>query len=101
LNGFVNRIDLVDTSHGRHTVWQGADTTPKDNTVREFDVSFAATPYLVSGVEVYTQIAGWEEIDAVKLNGTSATPEPATLIIWSLLGALGGAVALWHRRKAV
>jgi hypothetical protein len=30
----------------------------------------------------------------------AAVPEPATIIIWSLLGGLGLAVAHWRRRKA-
>jgi hypothetical protein len=99
-NGFVYQIDLVDTSNVLHTIWTGTDTTPQDM-VAEFDVSFPATAYLVEGVKIYTQIDGWEEIDAVKLTGTPAVPEPTTLIIWSLLGTLGVTIGWWRRRKAV
>jgi hypothetical protein len=32
-------------------------------------LSFAETSYQVDGIKIYTQINGWEEIDAVKLVG--------------------------------
>jgi hypothetical protein len=38
----------------------------------------------------------------VQLKGVDhyGTPEPATIVIWSLLGAVGIATACWRRRKA-
>jgi len=34
-----------------------------------FNITFPITPYLVKGVVIHTQIAGYEEIDAVQLVG--------------------------------
>jgi hypothetical protein len=86
-NGFVYQVDLLDTNDVWHTaVWMGPDPTP-EGSVQEFDVAFPQTAYAVLGVRVNTQIAGWEEIDAVKLTGV-AVPEPATLALLAILAVL-------------
>jgi hypothetical protein len=66
--GFVTQIDLIDTSSGYHTIWTGTDNTGCPG---EFMLTFAKTSYKVSGMKIYTQQSGWEEIDAVKLLGDS------------------------------
>jgi len=64
--GFIYQVDLIDTSNAYHTIWTGTDTTGCPG---EFSLSFAETSYQVDGIRIYTQINGWEEIDAVKLVG--------------------------------
>ncbi len=37
--------------------------------------------------------------DLLQMSGSNI-PEPATLVIWSLLGALAAGIGWWRRRKA-
>lgn len=71
-NGFVFRIDLLDTADLWHTVWTGTDPSLPGSPVN-FLVSFPVTAYLVKGAKVYVDTnhntATWEEIDAVQLVG--------------------------------
>ncbi len=82
-SGSVVRIDLIEASDssypgiGRpggysrpHTIWTGADTTGCPGVLR---VTFPRTSYLANRVIIWTEIDGWEEIDAVQLIGV--TPE--------------------------
>ncbi len=73
-NGFVTRIDLLDTSDVFHTVFSGTDPTPA--AVADFTVSFAQTDYLVKGVKIFVNgsqsTTAFEEIDAVQLLGYGA-----------------------------
>jgi YD repeat-containing protein len=62
--GFITRVDFKDTNDTYTTVWTGTDTTP---CVNWFSLSFSPTALPVKAVKIYTQIAGWEEIDAVGL----------------------------------
>ncbi len=66
IGGFVTGLDLVEPNGTVHTL-----SIAIDNTVCPgyFELSFAQTPYLVAEIIVHTQIAGWEEIDAVELLG--------------------------------
>ncbi len=64
--GFVTRIDLRDTGGQLHTVWSGTDPTECGGELARF---WTPTTDLVDGVIVYTQVAEWEEIDAVELIG--------------------------------
>ncbi|MBN2473410.1 MAG: hypothetical protein JXB62_02285 [Pirellulales bacterium] len=66
----------------------------------EFDVDATSDPaYLLSNGNVALTFRLWNwRIDAVELSG-DIIPEPATIVIWSLLGALG-AVVCWRRRRA-
>jgi hypothetical protein len=74
-NGFVTRVDLIDTENSSHTVWTGTDSSLPTSSVN-FLLLFPKTPYIVKGVQVtintnhnpYT----WEEIDAVCLLGERA-----------------------------
>ncbi len=47
-----------------------------------------------------TPMALAEGIQILVASDVSAVPEPATLVIWSLLGALGVSIGWWRRRKA-
>jgi len=71
--GFVYRIDLKDTSDNYTTIWTGTDNTPCNDW---FSLTFPQTSYSVKAVKVYTQKAGWEEIDAIGLviNETPSIP---------------------------
>ncbi len=74
-NGFVTRIDLVDTLGGIHTIWEGDDPSLIGTPV-EFRIDWARTDYLVTAVTVYTDtdtnLNTWEEIDAIRLHGAPA-----------------------------
>lgn len=96
-NGFVYQVDVLDTSSVLHTVFAGTDPSLPGSPV-DFLVSWARTPYLVSGVKIYSNtdhdLSAWEEIDSVQLHGDDAVPgngppvpEPATLALVGL--ALG------------
>lgn len=63
-SGFIYQIDLIGVDGEYHTVWTGTDTTGCPGW---FEISFDETDYLVEGVKLYTQINGWEEVDAVAL----------------------------------
>jgi hypothetical protein len=61
-SGFIYRVDLKDTNDVYTTIWTGTDTT---SCAGWFWLSFPSTSYFVKAVRIYTQKAGWEEIDAV------------------------------------
>jgi hypothetical protein len=63
-SGFVTGIELIEPGGAEHALPATPDTTTCGSTLVR---SFAATPYLVSGVRVSTQLEGYEEIDAVQL----------------------------------
>jgi len=71
--GFVTRIDLRDTDGQVHTVWSGTDPTECGGELAWFGTP---TTYMVDGVIVYTQVAEWEEIDAVELVGVGDESAP-------------------------
>jgi hypothetical protein len=61
---FITRVDLKDTNDVYTTVWTGSDTTACPGW---FSISFSPTALPVKAIKIYTQKAGWEEIDAVGL----------------------------------
>lgn len=68
---FVHRVDLIDSDESSHTIWEGNDTTHCPGVFyREWPV----TDFEVIGLRVYTQAAGYEEIDAVGLVGYGSGP---------------------------
>jgi len=84
-SGFIYRIDLIDTEGRYHHAWSGKDYTPCPGW---FNISLN-TDYKVIGVKIYTQIQGWEEIDAVRLVGyvssltevkTTPTSTPSSIV---------------------
>lgn len=72
VTGSVKGIDLVEPNGAIHALTIPADTTPCPGL---FVVTFPQTTYVVVEVIVHTQIADWEEIDAVELVGV-AVPSP-------------------------
>ena len=64
--GSVVQVDLRDVSGTLHTVWTGSDKT---ECLDWFEVEIPRTPYLVSGVKLYTKKLKIEQIDAVELIG--------------------------------
>lgn len=104
-NGFVYRIDAIDTAGQLHKVWNGVDTSQPGSPVN-FAVSWAPTSYLVAGLKIYADtnhnMNAWEEIDAVQLAGTTApVPEPAPVMLMAGgLGLLGFARRRVGRRPA-
>ncbi|MDD5275755.1 MAG: hypothetical protein PHR16_06705 [Methylovulum sp.] len=70
-NGFVTRVDAIDTANVPHKVWSGTDTSAPGQ-INDFLVSWPSTPYLVKAVKITLNTAlqsSWEEIDSVKLHG--------------------------------
>ncbi|MEQ1828233.1 MAG: cadherin domain-containing protein [Pirellula sp.] len=73
-NGFVTRIDLIDTFDIVRTIWTGVDPS-NIGTAVDFFIPFTKTTYAVKGVKVLidtTKRTTWEEIDAIRLHGTAA-----------------------------
>jgi len=67
--GAVARVETVDETGVRRTVWEGDDPTPKPSV---FEVRFAVTPYRVARVRIVLDTdrrSSWNEIDAVELVG--------------------------------
>ncbi|HEY3268610.1 MAG TPA: hypothetical protein VGM37_16955 [Armatimonadota bacterium] len=70
-NGFVTRIDALDTGGAYHQVWSGADTTPP-GAIGWFAPTWTPTTYAVQGLRITVDTghdSAWEEIDAVYLRG--------------------------------
>ncbi len=92
-NGFVTKVEVVDTEDQLHTVWEGTDPS-QPGTVAEFDVSWPRTSFLVKGVRITVNpshdMTRWEEIDAVQLRGST---EPSKkLLLVSLTGSGTGSI---------
>jgi hypothetical protein len=97
-NGFIYKVDVIDTANISHTVWAGTDPGLPGSPVN-FLVSFSLTSYLVKGVTVYTDTnhdrSAWEEIDSIELRGDTnppqSVPETASsgLLLTSAFGLLG------------
>src|SRR5262249_47310903 len=82
-NGFVNQIDVVDTTGALHTVWTGVDPSQPGVPV-DYTVTWAQTAYLVKGVKIYIDTdhtTGWEEIDAVRLYGDPPPGVSGTILL--------------------
>jgi RHS repeat-associated protein len=79
-NGFVVRIDLLDSSNVWHnSVWTGTDSTPADQAA-DFVATWTTTGYLVKGARIHVDTdlaAGYEQIDAVRLLTTNAATPPS------------------------
>jgi len=79
--GAIVRLEVYDESGAARTVWTGPDTTPYTaNQIGVLKVTFPTTALPVVRVKVILdtrRVAGWNEIDAVKLiPGTVATEPP-------------------------
>ncbi|MDK2463017.1 hypothetical protein QHH11_28570, partial [Aphanizomenon sp. PH219] len=71
--GFVRSIDLLSNQGTYYSVWSGIDTS-KPGLPVDFKINFDQTNYLVVGARINVDIdhtSGWEEIDSVKLIGTT------------------------------
>jgi len=55
---------------------------------------------LIDEVRVYDNALSADEVQALYRNPGGAVPEPSTMAVWSLLGALGITVGWWRRRRA-
>lgn len=102
-NGFVYRVDVIDTGDVLHTVWTGTDPSLPGSPV-DYSLTWPTTPYLVKGLKIYVDTdhdsSAWEEIDAVTLTGSdiAPVPEPSTYISGlSALGMLG--LFGWRKRN--
>ncbi|OUC15697.1 MAG: hypothetical protein B0A82_05360 [Alkalinema sp. CACIAM 70d] len=95
-NGFVRKIDVFDINDTLHNVWNGIDSSQPGSPV-DFFASWSTTSFLVKGLKIYIDtdhnLGTWEEIDAVKLHGTTIPPTavPTPMLFPGLIG-LGVAV---------
>ncbi|HEX3151280.1 MAG TPA: LamG-like jellyroll fold domain-containing protein [Gemmataceae bacterium] len=71
-NGFVTKIDAIDTSSVVHTVWTGTDPSEPGTPV-DFYATWTQTPYQVAALKIYIDtnhnLGAYEEIDSVQLVG--------------------------------
>jgi hypothetical protein len=71
--GAIIKIDLIDESGARHTIWQGVDDQKyAPNAISWLDKTFEKTSYRVAGARITlatNAVPGWNEIDAVQLLG--------------------------------
>jgi hypothetical protein len=63
-SGSIYQVDLLESTGTPHTIWTGTDTTPCGDW---FVLRVPQTSYPVTKAKLFTQKAGWEEIDAVAL----------------------------------
>src|SRR5262249_6374789 len=82
-NGYVTRVELLDTDTVYHEVWVGTDPSLPGTPVN-FTINFPQTPYLVQGarisVDTNHDLSTWEEMDAVKLLSDPA-PDRYNLVV--------------------
>lgn len=71
-NGFVTRVEAIDTDGNSHVVWEGEDSSPLGQ-VADFEVTWPETDYLVKGLTIHVTTRKhpgvWKEIDSVQLIG--------------------------------
>jgi|GEM_PF-4177699 len=73
-NGFVTGVDVLDMSNQLHRVWNGTDGSQPGQPV-DFLTTWSQTNYQVKGVKVYVNTnhnSYWEEIDSIKLMGSTS-----------------------------
>ncbi len=68
---FVTRVELRGVDGALRTLWSASDTTDCGDTL---DVTFPLRAYAADAVVVRTAAAGFEEIDAVRLEGLGRVP---------------------------
>jgi hypothetical protein len=102
-NGFVKKIDVLDTSDVLHNVWSGIDSSLPGTPV-DFSASWVTTSFLVKGLKIYVDTNHnpdtWEEIDSVTLRGITVDPAtvPTPMLLPGLIGM--GFAALRKRSQA-
>lgn len=80
-NGYVTKVETLDTGNAYHTVWTGIDLS-QPAAPAWFTATWSQTAYSVKGVRITINTdttTGWEEIDAVYLHGPQATAPPPTI----------------------
>lgn len=101
-NGFVSRIDVIDTVNTYHTVWSGIDPSQPGSPV-DFLANWDITDFLVTGLKIYVNtdhnLATWEEIDSIQLHGSSVAPVPIPAAVWLFGTGLFGLCSAFCRKK--
>jgi RHS repeat-associated protein len=77
---FVSKIEYLEPKGTAHAVWQETDTAACNSWLT---TSHDQTSYMVKQVRISTAKRGWEEIDAVRLDGlTPLEPRPKRAIYY-------------------
>lgn len=96
--GAVMRLDVIDESGASATVWTGPDTTvypPRE--IGILRASFPPTDQLIAKVRVTLdtrRIAGWNEIDAVRLIAAPSLPPASPELAFQLNPASPGVLTI-------
>ncbi len=98
INFSIDRVgDLVQVSVFNPT--DGTDhllrTGTSDLPLETAEISFwRGTSHLSPLAAFYT-----EDVDLIRISGENYVPEPASLLVWSVVGGLGAAGAWWRRKR--
>ena len=85
-NGFVTRIDAIDTRGIAHGVWRGTDPS-LGGAPAELQANWVTGPYLTRGLKVYVDgnrdPSAFSEIDAIQLRGQTDSPTGGVVGQWA------------------
>ncbi len=97
--GAIMRVEVIDEAGASAAVWTGPDTTAyPPGQIGVLRVSIPSTERPVIGVKVTLdtrRVAGWNEIDAVKLIPADSSPEPPVLTYTRQPGSGTMTFSLW------
>ena len=77
-----------------------ASTFSSGVTWGSFLVNYVRIGYGAGGDDGIAQTAYVDDLTINYSNGSATVPEPATMIVWSLLGGIGLAFGYWRRNRA-
>jgi hypothetical protein len=101
LYGYPIQYPVVNIPNEMTVTWGGNVVDDITNFTSPTWTRFSFTEVATSDSTVIS-FSGWDNYVFVGLDNVNveAIPEPATMIVWSLLGGCGIAVAMWRRKRA-